>query len=243
MQWFIVLFGSFLGSAIQTVSGFGCGVVLMVLLPFFFGLTESTLLCSAICLGLTIVLTCQFWKQIQWNVALLPTIAYVIFSTVAVLFVKKIDLRILTIIFAVFLILLAIYSFCTFRKKEFRIKATPALGFGFGALSGICGGFFGVGGPMIALYLLAASDKKENYLANITLAFVASNFTTTVTRVASGFYVEHFVPLALLGIAGSFVGKWVGLKITNRLNIETLKKVVYTFVGLSGIVTLIQQLT
>ena len=37
-------------------------------------------------------------------------------------------------------------------------------------------------------------------------------------------------------------GKWVGLRIAGRLDGEKLKRIVYLFVGVSGAVTLLQQI-
>ena len=48
------------------------------------------------------------------------------------------------------------------------------------------------------------------------------------------------LPLTLLGIAAINVGKLFGLRIFQRLDGEKLRKIVYVFIGISGLMNVVQ---
>ncbi|MBQ2739799.1 MAG: hypothetical protein IJF36_06175, partial [Oscillibacter sp.] len=57
-----------------------------------------------------------------------------------------------------------------------------------------------------------------------------------------GLYGASLFPATVIGIAGIIAGKWLGLRIAEKMDGEKLKKIIYIFVGISGAVTLIQQI-
>ena len=62
-------------------------------------------------------------------------------------------------VFGVFLMLLSVY-FLVFSSK-LKIKATLMSATVCGTLAGILGGLFGIGGPPMVIFFLAALDDKE----------------------------------------------------------------------------------
>lgn len=94
----------------------------------------------------------------------------------------------------------------------------------------------------MAVYFVSASRDKESYIANIQCLFAVTNIINFITRIANGIYTPDLVPVTLLGFAGITLGKRMGLRILDRLDLEVMKKGVYAFVGISGAVTILQQL-
>ena len=58
-------------------------------------------------------------------------------------------------------------------------------------------------------------------------------------RIANGIFTVDLLPAVFLGFAGITVGKLVGLRILDKINPGRIKKLVYAFVGISGILSLI----
>ena len=59
----IVILFSFLGGVVQTVTGFGGGIVMMLVFPYFFDITKAPALSAAIGMALSGSLTIKFWKK------------------------------------------------------------------------------------------------------------------------------------------------------------------------------------
>ena len=94
----------------------------------------------------------------------------------------------------------------------------------------------------MAVYYLAVTKDREEYLANAQANFAVNNVTSITTRILNGYYTLDLLPLTLLGIAGVVCGQRFGLNLGSRLNADQLRRVVYAYVIFSGAVTVVQQL-
>jgi len=45
----------------------------------------------------------------------------------------------------------------------------------------------------------------------------------------------HLVPLILIGMVGAITGTMIAAHLLNRLNVTTMKRLIYVFIGLSGL--------
>ena len=135
----------------------------------------------------------------------------------------------------VFLMLLAGYFFLFSERITLSgNRKTAAVCF---ALSGTTSGLFGIGGPLMALYFVATSKNKESYIANVQFVFAVTGIGNFLTRVVKGVYTVDLIPATLLGFLGILIGKAIGLKILDRLDLKRMKQCVYAFVGISGFIT------
>ena len=222
---------------IQTVTGFGAAVFMMLIMPRFFDMVAAPAITSAISVGLSATLAWKFRKYIQWRQCLIPTIIYLAFSITSIGLARKVNLEDLTFAFGVFLVVLAICFYCLFDRITLRANwKTAAL---TAAFSGITSGFFGIGGPLMAMYFISTTEQKECYIGTLQFLFAFTNIVNLFARVANGMFTVELIPFVILGIAGITVGKKVGLRILDRIDPGRIKKLVYAFVGISGILTLI----
>lgn len=79
---------------------------------------------------------------------------------------------------------------------------------------------------------------KECSLSGCTL-FAFTNIVNMMMRIANGIFTVDLLPVVLLGFVGITVGKVVGLRILDKTNPDRIKKLVYAFVGISGVLSLI----
>ena len=240
MMWIVLFVSAFLAGAIQTVTGFGAGVLLILVLSNFYSLVVAPTLNTSICLGITAVLTWRHRKKLELKLILFPVIIYCIVSVSIIYSVEKIDLGMLSLCFGIFLITLGGY-FLLFADR-IRLKGNPCTGGICAAISGLFSGLFGVGGPVMGLYLITVTSDHETYLANIQFLFTITNIINLTARCICGIYVLDLLPVSILGIVAVNLGSLGGRWLCQKLNIEILKKIIYLFVCVSGIVTLIQSL-
>lgn len=222
---------------IQTVTGFGAAVFLMLLMPHYFDMVAAPAITSAITVGLSATLAWKFRKHIQLKDCLFPILVYLLFSITSISVAKKLDLDHLSFIFGVFLVILAIYFYLFSERITMKANwKTAAL---CATISGITSGFFGIGGPLMAVYFISAIKEKESYIGTIQFLFAFTNIINLFTRIANGIFTIDLLPATILGFAGITVGKVIGLRILDKIDPRKIKKLVYAFVGISGILTLL----
>ena len=240
MIWCVVAAASLVAGVIQTVTGFGSVVFLMMVLPFYFDMIDAPALAIVINQLFCMALCWKYRRHIRWRLVLPPTIAFGVTNLLTLLFVGGLGMQVLVVAFGVFLILLALY-FLIFAR---RVKMTPkpAAGITCGALCGVSAGLFAIGGPPMALYFVAAAEDHATYLACMQLLFTITGVTGIVGRLCSGLLRPAILPYAAVGTVCILLGAVVGGRIAGKLNAGTMRTVVYVFVGVSGAILLAQHL-
>jgi len=222
---------------IQTVTGFGAAVFLMLFMPYFFDMIAAPAVTSAITVGLSLTLAWKFRKYIKLKVCLFPTLIYLFFSIASINLAKKLNLEYISLAFSMFLILLAIY-FYVFSDR-ISLQATRKTAAVCAMISGITSGLFGIGGPLMAIYFISAIEDKKSYIGTTQFLFAFTNIINLLMRIANGIYTLDLLPATILGFAGITIGKIVGLRILDKINPVRIKKLVYAFVGISGLLSLL----
>ncbi|MDT4763404.1 sulfite exporter TauE/SafE family protein [Sphaerochaeta sp. PS] len=236
----IVLSCVFVGAFLQANIGFGFPIVAMILFPRFFPFSTAVTLTQLIAMASTGYLTAKYWNKIQWK-ALFP----LLFASLAVaafvtLFSLKVEQGKLVIVLGISLVLIALY-FSIF-SQSIHIQAKACNGLLMGTLAGFGNGLFGIGGPPVALYLLPALPGKLEYLATIQAYFFFCNLESIVIRTLNGALVVEQLYLIPLGWVVIGLGTFFGLKLFDKIPSHILKRIVYLFVGLSGLWIVVEAL-
>ena len=236
MTELVVFFASIVAGVIQSVTGFGSGIFMMLFFPLFFPILQASALSSSISLVSNVSLSWRYRRKCQWKLTLFPSIVYILTSSAAILLAPYLPTETLKKVFGGFLVILSIY-FLTVSGR-IKIKANLVSATICGALSGVVGGLFGIGGPPMVIFFLAALDDKEQYLGTIQFFFLVTSFYTFIFRIINGIYGVELIPFSLIGIVGILIGKAIGTRIIDRINADTMKKIVYVFLGFSGLTNL-----
>jgi len=106
-------------------------------------------------------------------------------------------------------------------------------------ISGACDGLFGIGGPLMVLYFMSMTHSTHAYLGTIQLFFWINSLYNTAFRFYRGVLLpEHLIFIAC-GMIGILIGGAAAGKIVDRLNIETMRKLIYVMIGISGVINLL----
>ncbi len=163
-----------------------------------------------------------------------PIYALVFFLSLRV--AVRIDTQSLKAYFGLSLIVLAMYS--VFFSDKIKMKKGLLTAVICAALSGALSAFFGIGGPPMALYLLALSgDCKEKYIANSQCLFAVNSIFASGIRIMNGLLSPELYPLLLTGAAALILGRCIGIKVLDKLNIVKMKKIIACVLVFSGIHT------
>lgn len=229
------------GGFVQATTGFGYGIFVMVFFPLYLSILEASALSQAISLFLLIGLTWRYRRHIQMKDVILPAACYLVVSTALILFAKGFDFQILSIVFACLMIALAIYML--FFGQKVRIKAGPVSAILCSSLSGAASGLFGIGGPPMTVYYMALfPDQRDTYLGTLQCFFLVTTASNNVVRVANGILSPELLTLVIPGIIGQAAGVWIGNRVLPRIPVEKFRFIVYGFLAVSGVLTLVSKL-
>ena len=240
MTYAIMALAALAGGIIQPLTGFGSAVILMVAAQYFFDITIAPGVVAAICMFQSGIMAWNRRKSIDLKQILPPIALYTVCSLAVINLLGSMDLHVLTAAFGGFLMLLALYFL--FIAKRVSLKPGLAAGMLCSGFSGCCAGAFTVGGPMMALYFVAIARDKDTYVANMQFLFAATNLTNLAMRAVRGLYGAQYLPVTAVGVIFVLVGMVIGSALSKRMCGDVARPVVYIGVGVSGLVTLLQQI-
>jgi len=232
----LILFA--LGAAfVQRVSGFGFGIFIMTVLPYLLpSYGEATTLSGTLAIVTSVIIVAKMYKFIDWKKLLPILVTFLIVSWIAVQFVAWAGDGILKRILGGVLVFASIWFF--FLSDRIHLKATLPVQLSMGTISGMMGGLFGMQGPPAVLYFLACADRKEQYMALAQAYFLIGNFTMTLYRATSGFLTHEVIVDWAVCLPAVLLGTWIGAKVFRLLPINILRKIIYAYMGISGVIAL-----
>lgn len=242
LSFLFLMLASFGGSFIQRVTGFGYGIFAMMFFPLFFAsYGEANILTGMLSIFSSLAVVISMRHYINWKIIFPPAVGCMIATFLAVEFMKGQTDGTLKLLLGVVLILLSVYFFFFASKIHFN-PSLPA-GLFVGILSGIMNGLFSMGGPPVVIYfMVTAEDDNKKYVATIQSYFLLTNIFSIAVKAGAGYLTKDVLIAWPIGIIGMVVGFWLGKRIFNRLNAQMLKKIVYGFMAISGVINIVTTL-
>ena len=234
-QIFILIL-SMAGGLCQSVTGFGSAIIMMTLMPELLPIHIAAGVTTIICCPLGIYITYYYREALNLKRVLLPVILFSLSSWFAVQAAADFNMDKLKALFGALLIFLSIYFFCF--SDRISVKPSVFSAVVCSTLAGVMGGLFAVGGPLLVLYYLAVTDSKEEYMACVNVTLFLTNLSQTWARVSTGILSTGEISAIYFGVVGITIGFFIGNKISSRINKTRLKKLVYTFLAVTGVITL-----
>ena len=236
MQLLIVAALTAAAGAVQNIAGFGAGIILMLVFPYFYGILGAPALNIAICTMMTIIMAIRYHRYLRLRDIAAPLPCFALASALVIPIAGKADLRLLGIAFGVFFILLALYFM--FVQKNLKVSGNPIVGAVCGLISGALSGLFSIGAPTMALYFRAITKDRDHYFADLQTTMAVSNVISTSVRIQQGLYTPELVPPTVIGFFGILLGQYLGGKVRGRLDADSINRFIYLMVLLSGLNTL-----
>lgn len=238
MIYFVIAITSVLAGIVQGVTGFGTGVVLMMILPLYFALPQAAGISVAIAVGLCVAMCVRYRKDLKVKKVLLPCAWTIVCSSLAIHYSLSVNPDILKKIFGIFLIILSVY-YLFFSKSDPDKKMSLPMAVFCVTGSGICDGLFGIGGPLMVLYFLSNTRSKREYLGTLQVFFLINGIYGTVFRITQGILGVRHLTFVGIGWLGILAGMFLANRVVDRMNAGLLRKLVYIMIGVSGIINLI----
>ena len=224
-------------SFVLRTTGFGFGIFIMTLLPFLMpSYGEATGLSGLLALTTSLIAAIKFRKYITWK-RLLPILSvFLITSTVAISLLKVMQDGAIRFILGFILIFVSIWF--AFLNKRIKFGTTLPYQIGAGSVSGLMGGFFGMHGPPAVLYFISSEADKEHYMGMIQTYFVITNAMMTIVRAYNGFVTPTVGKCYIFCLGAVAIGSTLGGWAFSRIPGKKFPYVVYSYIGISGLIIL-----
>ena len=221
------------GASVQSALGFGTTMITMGFLPLIMPYSKAMGLSIVMVTISTIYVSWRYRSSIRWGVMMPFLIPTAVICAVVNILSAKVSSSLMYLLLGVMFIAVSIFFF-VFSEK-IRIRPTPVSGAVLGTICGVCYGLFATGGPTAALYLLPATNDKEEYLATIQAFLCVNNIVVLVISIALGRLDMADLPMVGAGVIALAAGTLLGLHIHDRIPASVFGKVIYAFVGIGGV--------
>lgn len=241
MDFIVISIVALFASGLTLFSGFGLGTILMPAFAIFFPLDVAIALTaivhflnnifkllllgkhadkeSIIKFGIPAILAAFIGARLLVTLSHLPPIIeYSISDNIFGIYLVKLVIAVLMILFAVF------ETLPKFEKISFDKKYLP-LG---GLLSGFFGGISGHQGALRSAFLVKTGLSKESFIATgVVIAFLID-----ITRISVYFsqmtseLISSNITLLTIAILAAFTGAFLGNKLLKKITIKTVQKLV-----------------
>jgi uncharacterized membrane protein YfcA len=240
MDYFALVIICVAGAMLQATIGFGFPIFAMFFLVRLFPFATAVTICQfAGTIGVGFFFF-KYFKEIRWTVLLPFLIPAMIIGIFFTWYSSKLQVTSLKIGLGFVLILIAIYLF--FCSGRLSFPPSKLLGYSMGTISGVLNGVFAMGGPPVALYLLPALGNKTAYIACANAYFFIFKIFSLPIRFSNGSVSIEQSGFLVISLVSMTVGTIVGDKVMNRINETLLKKLVYLYIGISGIIIIFQEI-
>lgn len=243
MDWSLlplIFVPTLLGGVFQTLTGFGSGLLLMMVLPLVMPILQASAISTVTGLCLTLSLSISLRKHADFRGIVFPLAVFLCVSATAIHFGPSIDTKVLSTLFGFFLVVLAVWFHFSDRSCRRRKPGRLATVF-LASFSGVTSGWFGLSGPPMAVYFMSTlGDDKLRYLATTQVFFFIIGSFNTGMRIIEGILTLDMISLAVWGIAGMWLGKVLGMKILSRIDAVKMRSLVHAGLAVSGILTVLK---
>lgn len=198
---------------------------------------EATTLSGLMAIVTSLIITSKMWRYIQWAKLIPILLTFIVVSFFAIKFVALAGDGLLKKILGGVLIFASLWFL--FISKHVKVNPTIPMQISMGTVSGVMGGLFGMQGPPAVLYFLSCTETKENYMALAQCYFLVGNSIMTIFRASNGFLTTAVGYGWCCGIIAVLFGTWVGGKVFSLISVGLLRKIIYIYMAISGLIALI----
>jgi uncharacterized membrane protein YfcA len=230
----LLTIGTFaLAGFVQSLTGFGFGLVAMALLPLFLQFKEAYML---IIIPNLVVCTMNFaanYRQFQWRQGL----GLIIGSCIAVPlgFYTMLHMKSDWLMFGLGLLICVFASSELLMSKTRPLRLAESLGTPLGVVSGTLSGAFNMGGPPAVAYVYSQNWAKEHIVALLQIVFGTSSIIRLALMQGTGHLTRELLRVSLLAIIPLLLAIVGGNKLLRKIKREHLRVLVFIFLLIIGV--------
>ena len=226
-----------LAAMVQGLSGFGFGLTMMSIAPWFVDITFAVPLTAVFSLVVVFAMTWRHRRHIKMSNALPLILGAIPGIPVGMAFLKGVDPGIATGTLGAVLVLYGGWSLTAGQRQQVEIHPRWAPGFGF--FAGILGGAFNCSGPPTVLYSTLRAWDKGTIVGTLQAFFLVQGLLTTAGFIYTGLITVESLTWNGQMIPAVLIGLWVGNLLHDRVDQAMFRRVVLVALTLMGVAFLV----
>lgn len=228
----------FLGCTALSATGFGIGMVAMPGLLFVLEPQTAVVVLNTVAIAVEAWIVVQARKDIPFRDVLPIAVAGALGVPFAVLILKFADPGIMRI--GISLLVLISAATATFNlQREFPYSKVVGVLAGFAV--GVVLPAFGVGGPLVTLYLLTRSWRRQSVRAAMAFFLLMLDVFGIAGYAVAGFYTTERMTLIAFMVIPMLAGLGLGALILRLMSERVFRYVVVTVIVLSSMMVLVRE--
>lgn len=229
---------SALGGFVQSILGFGFGMISVLFFPSIMGsLPQSSAVTATVSMIASLLVLVRCLKHVRLKYIIFTIAANFLVMPIMTRVAKIVPLKPLSLVLGITMILFSVYYIRWNQKIRFRPTALSASA--AGALGGTLGGLFALGGVPVGIYLLNAAETKEIYHATMQAYLVITDVYGTAVRISNGIIQKQTLLWIAAGTTGMVLGVLLGKKCYERIDHDRMRILVYILIGFGGLTKII----
>ena len=229
----------FLGCTALSATGFGIGMVAMPGLLFVLEPQTAVVVLNTIAIAVEAWVVVQARKDIPFREILPIAVAGALGVPLAVYILKFADPSIMRVGISVLVLMLAATATFNFQR-EFPYSKVVGVLAGFAV--GVVLPAFGVGGPLVTLYLLTRSWQRQSVRAAMAFFLLTLDVFGIAGYAVAGFYTAERLTLIALMVIPMLAGLGLGVLILKLMSERVFRYVVVTLIVSSSALVLVKEL-
>lgn len=232
MSFIAVAVITFLAIFTQTVSGFGSGLVAMVLLPTFIALRTAVPLVALVSLIGECLILLKYRHALNFRAVVRLAAASLLGIPIGLYALANIGgdliLRLLGLLTATY----SLYALLNLRLPAIR-QAGWAYGFGF--VSGVLAGLYNVGGPPVVIYGTCRRWSPDEFRSNLQAFFIVNSLVVIAGHMLSQNYTLEVGQYFLVALPAVVAGTLAGVIAARYINPLAFRRLVFFVLLLLGL--------
>ena len=238
LQIGVAAFMLFLGCTALSATGFGIGMVAMPGLLFVLEPQTAVVVLNTIALALEAWIVLQARKDIPYREVLPIAVAGALGVPIAVYVLKFADPGIMRVGISALVLAFAATATVNFQKDFPYSKFVGVLA---GFAVGVVLPAFGVGGPLVTLYLLTRNWQRECVRAAMAFYLLVLDVFSVAGYAVAGLYTGERLILIALTVIPMLAGLGVGALILKLMSERVFRYAVLTIIISSSIIVLVRE--
>jgi uncharacterized membrane protein YfcA len=232
MNWPFLAFALVCAGFVQSLTGFGFGLVSMSLMPLVIGVKQAAAISTVFSFLATITTFFRHYREYNWRLGFTFLVSVCVGVPIGVLFLEKADEHLLIKVLGGIMLVFAAREFLFGGPpKAIRPTSTVPLGLFSGALSGA----FNLGGMPSAAYAYAHPWSRGQIMAFLQVMITLSCALRVGFYGQFGYFKEISFTYAVLLLLPLYGAIWLGHFVLERVHPKHMRQGVFVFIGVSGI--------
>ena len=237
-QWLGIISIIFSGAFLQSVSGFGLGLVTMPVLTLLLGLPTAAVFLCTISLFINLTLTVFYRRAFRWQ----PVARLLAASSCGIIFgTASLQLLPPALLLKGFGSLIVGYALWSLFEPNVPELKAPWWSYPVGFSSGFLAGAYNIGGPPLVIYGSCCRWSPAVFKSNLNGYFLASNFVVFLNHLLQGNYRQLSLPLLGAGFLAGLLGLVGGLLASSWIKPVGFRRLVLGLLSLVGCHLLLSQ--